>query len=192
MPYNPQPMSRLGGLNAGVSNWGSFRGAPETTITPPPQEQKHRRGHRGDGQNQKGIDSGPSKPMLPSPNSGGGINVGRTGNMGILPSPMDPYRTYGSVDGGAFTPPTNPYGQNQPIRFTPGGEYGSSIYPPGPINTGPSQMPSSPYMEGGGFTGNRMPQPIPPFTGNPFGGGMRSGGGMQGMGGIGQAYKNRF
>jgi hypothetical protein len=109
---------------------------------------------------------------------GGGINVGRTSNMGILPSPMDPYRTHGTVAGGRVTPPSNPYGQNQPINFTPGGTWdggggqgqGGGFLPRPPqmpppmgggIDVGP--LPPGGY-EGydptrgtGGFTGGQMP-----------------------------------
>jgi hypothetical protein len=149
-------------MNVGASNWGNFRGMPEVSrpIPQPPQ-------------NQPGIDTGPSqqpwKPPPPPIAMGGGMNVGRGTNMGILPSPMDPFRTYGSVNNGVMTPPQNPFGQNQPIRFTPGGEYGQGPSP-GPINVGPSpNIPSphppgptgpSPYMSGGGFTGGQMPQDI--------------------------------
>lgn len=163
----------MAGLNVGTTNWGSFRGSPETAISnpnpqqvqQPEQSQRMNRGNfrnfQGRG-NRGGVDTAPSKPPM---NMGGGINVGRTSNMGILPSPMDPFRTYGTISGGRMTPPQNPYGQNQPIRYTPGGEYGAGG--PGPLNVGPTQIPTpmtppnmpSPqdYMERGGFTGGGMP-----------------------------------
>lgn len=152
----------MAGLNAGWGDYGGqFQRAPTTAINKPPQ----------------GVDTGPSAPP-PTPQTppsrppmrmGGGINVGRTSQMGILPSPMDPFRTYGNVEGGRMTPPANPYGQNQPIRFTPGGEWGGGG--PGPINTGPSYAPGdSPqdWISRGGFTGqgggNTLPN-TPPMGG---------------------------
>lgn len=162
----------MAGLNVGTSNWGSFRGSPETEIPKPPQQSQRRGRWRGRGE---GVDTGPTKLPPPIP-MGGGMNVGRGSISNILPSPMDPFRTYGTVQGGRVTPPANPYGQNQPIRFTPGGEYG-----PGPIQTGPSQ---NPYLNRGGFTGMQMPPNVDQANipnmgqgGNMFGGGF--GGGLR-------------
>lgn len=137
-----------GGVGAGWGDYGGgFRNAPSTTM---PKRQQIESAPA------PGIDAGPSTPPKPPPpqNMGGGINVGRTSKMGILPSAQDPYRTYGTVSGGRMTPPQNPYGQNQPIRFTPGGEYGGNG--PGPINTGPT--PPSP-----------IPPPITPMPNIPMG-----------------------
>jgi len=151
----------MAGLNVGMSNWGGFRGGQETAIPKQPEQsqrmnQGNFRNFQGRGQ---GMDTGPSKAQgFRGPAGGGGINTGRTSQMGITPSPMDPYRTYGSVMNGRMTAPSNPYGQNQPIDFTPGGTYG------GPIQTGPSvgggatQNPN-PYLERGGFTGGQTPSP---------------------------------
>jgi len=171
----------MAGLNVGMSNMGSFRGMPETKIPKPTQPEQSQRMSRGNFRNNQERGRG---KINSAPSMGGGINVGRTSNMGILPSAMDPYRTYGSVSGGRMTPPADPYGQNQPIRFTPGGEYGgggpsSNFTPPpmmgprdgnfGGMNTplmppgGGSgattwQNPTNPYLERGGFTGGQMPQ----------------------------------
>jgi hypothetical protein len=128
--------------------------------------------------------------------------------LGILPSAQDPFRTYGSVENGRMTPPQNPYGQNQPINFTPGGEWGG-----GGINTGPSRPPwqetsgggGNPWLERGGFTGGNLPG-MPQNSMGDGGGGtgyfnpspqlMNSGGSQMGgrrmHGGFGSMYGNSF
>ena len=197
----------MAGLNVGTSNWGNFRGLPETKIANPKPQ-----GVQG-GRQRQGMDVGPSmsqgrnKPT-PAPNPRGqmgGLNAGMGSQMHILPSsaPGDAFRQYGTVQGGRVIPPANPYA---PPSNLPTGQ-GAGTW--GPINTGPSMMPS-PYMTGGGFTGGGMPpmggggmggdiayhpptppgqspwayqEPTPPsmppsFGGNPFGN--RNMGGMRG------------
>ncbi len=164
----------MAGLNVGA--WGNFPGQPQNKVIPKPkpepqQSMGRRRRHRN---REEGIDTGPTKPPINPRGQMGGLNVGLGSVSKILPSPMDPFRTYGTVEGGRVIPPANPYGQNQPIRFTPGGEYGpppSPMMPPG-INTGPTQMP--PWFEPptGGFTGGQMPPPIGSETSGMMGGGM--------------------
>lgn len=143
----------MAGMNVGTSNLGSFRGAPEISSPMPKPAQSQRRGrHHGfDRRNESPvIDSAPSKPPPRWSKLGGMLS-----NQDILPSTMDPYRKYGSVSGGRMTPPSNPYEQNQPIRFTPGGEYGGGQPPmSGDIDSGPSQ---NPWLSRGGFTGGQMP-----------------------------------
>jgi len=185
---------KMPGMNVGTSNLGSFRGMPEQKFDIPKQEQRKRR-HSYERDNQTpGVDTGPSTtPTTPAPrwSKFGGMSA----NQDILPSTMDPYRTYGTVSGGTMTPPTNPYGQNQPIRFTPSGEYG-------PINTGPTQIsPSIPspqdYMNRGGFTGGGPNYTDPnqaniPNTGQSgMLGGLRNAYGGAGMGG-GRFRNNLF
>ena len=186
----------MAGLNVG--SFGNFPGQPQNTGISNPQQAVDTNRSPQWGRRRQGMDTGPSmpqqrwqgrggeKPTKPAQSMGGGINVGRTSNMGILPSAQDPYRTYGSVNGGRMTPPSNPYGQNQPINFTPGGTYGNpgSMMNPsggmdprggqfgggGPIQTGPSYWPGgvtgnmggggNPYLERGGFTGGGMPPGI--------------------------------
>jgi hypothetical protein len=151
----------MAGLNVG--GFGNYPGMPQNTRRAIPQEAQPAPS--------QGIDASPSTsptPKIPKPdmNMGGGINVGRTSGMGILPSAQDPYRTYGTVSGGRMTPPQNPYGQNQPIRFTPGGEWGGGG--PGPINSGPSPNMPPPNTGGGGgyYQPGQMPIP-PPSTPGP-------------------------
>lgn len=162
----------------GVGGWGNFPGQPQNTPIANPQQNipspGRSRGNfrnmqgRGQGQGRGGMDTGPSRPQpFRGPAGGGGINTGRTSLMGALPSVGDPFRTYGSVENGRVIPPSNPYGQNQPIKFTPGGEWGG-----GGINTGPSRPPwmetpdggGNPWLERGGFTGGQMPPDFNPFT----------------------------
>lgn len=147
----------MAGLNVGTSNWGKFRGSPETVI-PKPQPAPET----------GGINTAPSQPppmSMPPPrppmSMGGGINVGRGSQMGILPSSMpgDAFRQYATVNGGQITPPANPYGP--PSNLPTGGGAGTW----GPVNTGPSNPLQ--YMQGGGFTGGRMPPPVAPGF-NPF------------------------
>lgn len=148
----------MAGLNVGTSNWGAFRGSPETTIPKlqPDQSQRMSRGNfrnfQGRG-NQGGVNTAPSRPPVPM---GGGINVGRGSMQGILPSsaPGDAFRQYASVQGGRITPPQNPYGP--PSNIPTGGGAGTW----GPINTAPNMPPPgmpNPYLDRGGFTGGQMP-----------------------------------
>jgi len=116
-----------------------------------------------------GIDAGPSTPPTSSvakPPMGG-----MSANLGGRPqlSRTNPFLNYGSVQGGMVVPNANPSAMppgfmelTNPQNWgnTPGP---SQIPSQGPIQTGPSQMPpmmnQSPYMNGGGFTGNSMPPP---------------------------------
>ena len=180
----------MAGLNVGAGNMGSFRGMPEMRFNrPKPQEQTNQQAGYDVGrwnslpqsEQQKyqagggapGINAAPSQPP-PRWSKFGGMLA----NQDILPSTMDPYRKYGTVSGGRMTPPTNQYAQNQPIRFTPGGEYGSpgpsANFTPPPIKgPGPGMPPGfdpsnmetpggggNPWLERGGFTGGQMPPGI--------------------------------
>ena len=140
----------MAGLNVG--GWGNFPGQPQNTriANPAPAPVEN-----------SGVNTGPSKPQgFRGPAGGGGINIGRTSLMGALPSVGDPFRTYGTVEGGRVIPPSNPYGQNQPIRFTPGGEYGGGGPGPSPQFTPPSMPSPQDYMNRGGFTGGQMPPDV--------------------------------
>lgn len=144
----------MAGMAAGWGRWGQPLGdvykkveEPSTPSTP-------------------SVDTAPSKPpKMEFAYNTGDMNAprpnfrysGMMGNQGILPQVGDPFRTYGTVSGGRMTPPANPFAQNQPIRYTPGGEYGNM---PGQINTGPSQTPPWFQPPTGGFTGGRMPPDI--------------------------------
>lgn len=164
----------------GVGGWGNFPGQPQNTVIPKPQQpEQSQRMSRGNFRNFQGrgrgeIDTAPKPQPFRGPAGGGGINTGRNSLLGILPSVGDPFRTYGTVENGRVIPPSNPYGQNQPIRFTPGGEWGGG----GPINTGPTDIPWAPPPGGyggydptqgrGGFT--NYGQNMPPGMGSDTGG----------------------
>ena len=99
------------------------------------------------------IDTSPTvvPPATAASSNGqmGGLNMGMGSIQNILPQYNDPFRTYGTVQNGQVIPPTNP---NAPPSNFPT----NSTMNTNPINTGPSQsaMSASPYMQGGGFTGN--------------------------------------
>lgn len=149
------------------------------------------------------IDTGPTKtpeetkPKVNPRGQMGGLNAGMGSIQSILPQYNDPFRTYGTVQNGQVVPPSNPFAPPSNFAGSRGGTWESPgiTNPAGPINSAPSQSGmsamSSPYMEGGGFTGNRMPGPlnIPNYT-DPSQANipnMNQGGGM-----LRNAYRNKL
>jgi len=142
----------MGGINVGVSNWGKFRGSPETII--PKSQAAPESGSINTAPTQS-----PSMPATPPISRMGGINVGKGSQMHTLPSSMpgDAFRTYATVNGGRITPPQNMYAP--PSNLPTGGGAGTwEGGGPGPINSGPTNPLQ--YMQGGGFTGGQMPPQI--------------------------------
>lgn len=145
----------MAGLGGGFGRYGIGGDYGFTKINKP-QQQIPNQG-QDNPRNNEGVDTAPSKP--PGRGQVGGLNVGLGSLQKILPTAQDPFRTYGTVEGGRMIPPANPYGTTQNIRYTPGGEWGGG----GPINTGPSpnlpNLPNIPWFEPptGGFTGGQMP-----------------------------------
>ena len=176
------------GLNVGpgagfAQSFGVGANTPPPYTPPPQQGRQGRQGGRRGRSQSKGINTGPSKPPTTA-SLGGGIGLpGFGGGARTYQNLYSPFVNMGSVQDGRAIPNPDPYGM--PPGFmsqTNPQNWGNSI------NTGPSQMPpmmnGSPYMAGGGFTGNRMPPPPPyndPGQANipnmtPGGGGMFGGG----------------